>query len=546
MELFNFINRNKFQLLFIVFVVSYALNYSFFGYDDADGGYTLALSWRIFNGEIPYKDFILVRPPLSPLFHSLTLLIIPDNYQMIFDRFFCYFLFASSSLLGALTIDKVFNLKELKLNPCLLATIGFVFSVGSFPAMAWHTVDAVFFASIGVFILVCSSSIKSVVLGVFFLFLSALCKQPFYLMPFAGIFFIAFVNKNYKQLVISILSLVLCIGIFLFILHCQNNLENYISLTSGSTELTDLISAGVLSYLNIKTWCFLLPFGLCLVAKKYFEFSKIIIIKENVIPYLFISVVLVFPLLKFIYTLLYNEVSYNYFFRDNVAQLLFIITCFLLLANLSLEKKWVTLLFLIVISWSASISWGYKTPVLFSTPLLFGFLLVSQQFFKIKIGILALYTLFIGSLTYLIAYQKPYCNPLRQSLTYNIGHIFPKMKHINVGKETYDKYKEFSVLIVKYGMNFKTLPGMPLANYLTNTNSPVKIDWIFNAETNNENQNIINELGLKKTIIFVEKSPQLIHVSDSKTKFNSSVTYFIKKNWLKIDSTNYFEIYKKN
>jgi hypothetical protein len=118
------------------------------------------------------------------------------------------------------------------------------------------------------------------------------------------------------------------------------------------------------------------------------------------------------------------------------------------------------------------------------------------------------------------------------------------MKYINVSKETHDKYTEFSYLVAKYGVNFKTLPGMPLSNYLTCTNSPIKIDWVFNAETNNENQNIINELGFKKTIVFMEKSPQLIGVSDSKEKFNSTVAYFIKNNWQKIDSTIYFEIYK--
>jgi len=95
MKIVNYLNRNKFQVLFILFVTFYALYYSFYGYDDADGGYTLALSWRICNGEFPYRDFILVRPPLSPLFHSLPLFILPDNYQIIFDRFLCYLLFAS-------------------------------------------------------------------------------------------------------------------------------------------------------------------------------------------------------------------------------------------------------------------------------------------------------------------------------------------------------------------------------------------------------------------------------------------------------------------
>jgi hypothetical protein len=410
--------------------------------------------------------------------------------------------------------------------------------------MAWHTVDAIFFASIGVYILVCKSSIYSVFWGILFLFLSALCKQPFYLMPFAGVVFISITYKNWKKSITAILTLFLFIGVFFLILYRQDAVSNFISLTSGSTKLRDLISAGILNYLNISSLYLLLPFGLWLILKKRLIFKQILI-KETLVPYFFISILLGFPLLKFTYVLLFKEVTYSTFFRDSTAKLLFLTTIFFLLANLSKEKKWFTLWFLTLISWCASISWGYQTPILFSTPILFGFLLASNQFFGIKkIIYLALYTLLIGSITYFVAYQKPYCNPVRHLLTYKIDHIFPKMKYINVSKETHDKYTEFSYLVAKYGVNFKTLPGMPLSNYLTCTNSPIKIDWVFNAETNNENQNIINELGFKKTIVFMEKSPQLIGVSDSKEKFNSTVAYFIKNNWQKIDSTIYFEIYK--
>lgn len=215
------------------------------------------------------------------------------------------------------------------------------------------------------------------------------------------------------------------------------------------------------------------------------------------------------------------------------------------MANLSQDKKSITLWFLILVSWTAGISWGYQTPVLFSTPLIFGFLLASYQYFEVKkITNLALYTLLLGTIIYFVAYQKPYGNPMRHSLTYEVADLFPKLKFIKVGKDTHDKYTEFASLVSKYGSNFKTLPGMPLSNYLTNTISPIKIDWVINAETNNENNLIIKDLGFKKTIIFMEKNSLFIDVSNSKEKFNSSVAYFIKTNWQKVDSTNYFEIYK--
>ena len=74
---------DKYKIIFTLFVISYAILYSLDGFDDADRGYTLALSWRIFNGEIPYRDIILVRPPFSPFFHSIFLYFIPDNYEIL-------------------------------------------------------------------------------------------------------------------------------------------------------------------------------------------------------------------------------------------------------------------------------------------------------------------------------------------------------------------------------------------------------------------------------------------------------------------------------
>ncbi|MDQ6723325.1 MAG: hypothetical protein M3Z01_03560 [Thermoproteota archaeon] len=521
--------------------------YSFYGYNDADDGYTLALSWRIINGEIPYRDFIMVRPPLSPLFHALFLYIIPNDYQIIFDRFFCYLLFALSSLLGAYTIDKAFGLKDFKINPSLLATVGFVFSVNCFPPMGWHTIDAIFFASIGIYILVCFSSTYSVIIGLLFLFLSALCKQPFYLMPIAGVVFVSLLHKNWNKTIISIISILVFTSVFFLILYKEDALKNFIELTTGSTKLVELLSAGFINYIAVNPLYLILLLASWLILKNPFKF-KYLSLNRDLVPYFFISILLLIPLARFIYILLFKEVTYQTSFSGNaIGKILFLITIFALVANISREKKWITLWFLILVSWCSSISWGNKTPALFSLPFIFGFLLVSNQFFRVKnIANLAMYILVLGTVTYLIAYQKPYCNPLRQELTYKIDHLFPKLKNIKVSKEIHDKYTELAELIIKYGNNFKTLPGMPLSNYLTNTKSPIVIDWVFNAETNNINSDIINGLKFKKTIIFMEKYPQLISISDSKEKFNSSVAYFIKKNWQKIDTTNYFEIYKAN
>jgi len=536
------------NIIFMVFIIAYFIVYAFYGFNDADDGFTLAHSWRVFSGAIPYKDFILVRPPLSPLFHTLTLYLVPDNYQIIFERFLFYILLALSSLFGSLVIDNAFKLKDFQISPYLLATVGFVFSVHNFPPMPWHTVDGIFFASLGIFILVRFTASYSIIFGMLFLFFSALCKQPFYLMPLAGIAYTTIALKDWRKLVVSILSLLGFISAFLFILFKLKALSSFINLTSGSTKIRDLLYAGGIKYFSINSVFLIVPAVIWVVTQKLSKNKKLSRITV-LVPYSFISILLFFPLSWFVYTVFYKGTPYNIansaFFVDSTATLLFFSAIFLFIANFALEKKWIILWFLTLLSWCASISWGYQTPVLFSTPLLFGFFVASYQYFKIiNLAKLAIYTLLIGTLTYYVAYQKPFCNPVRHDLNYEISDIFPKLKFIKVGKDTHDKYHELKYLVNKYGNNFKTLPGMPLSNYLTNTTSPIPIDWVINAETNNNDDDILNVLSQKRPVVFIEKEPQIISITNLKGKFTSPVTYLIKSNWIKVESTKYFDIYK--
>jgi hypothetical protein len=532
----------KYQILLFLLVVVYFIYYGFYGYDDADYGYTLALSWRIINGELPYRDFFMVRPPFSPILHSVSLLLIPENYQLLFDRLLFYVLIALSSVFGALTINETF--KNDKFNPYLLASVGFVFSTHNFPPMAWHTVDAVFFSSLGAFLIVKSKSITSICFGMLFLFLAALCKQPFYLLPVVGLIYIFISNNQISRKISAVLSLVIYILLFVSILYYNNILFSFLSLTTGSTTLTDLFKAGVISYLRIDYIYILIPFIIWLLLKSTginFKFN----LNISILPYLFISTLLFIPTLKILSSIFSESISNNVSFTFDTSKLYFVCTFLLLIANLNKQRQWLSLWFLLTVSWCASISWGYLTPVFFSLPLVYGVLYVSHRYFKLEnIKFFAIFMLLIGLGNYFIAYQKPYCNPNRSELKYGIGGIFPKLSHIKVSREMHDKYLDFHNLHNKYGDNFKTLPGMPLSNYLTNTKPATKLDWVFNAESNYNNETIIEDLASNKTVVFLEKFPQLIDVSDSNEKFNSKVAYFIKMNWNLLESTSFFDVYR--
>src|SRR5947209_19372978 len=57
-------------LLFLVLVPLCAhFLFSWMGFTPTDEGFTLAHSRRILDGEVPHRDFIIIRPFFSPLMH---------------------------------------------------------------------------------------------------------------------------------------------------------------------------------------------------------------------------------------------------------------------------------------------------------------------------------------------------------------------------------------------------------------------------------------------------------------------------------------------
>lgn len=527
------------KIIFFVIVIAYFIIYGFYGYNDEDDGFILALSWRVFNGEIPYKDFLLIRPPVSPLLHAIPLFIIPENFQVIFERFLFYIMVAVSSFFGSLSINRLFNLKKYEIDVFLLAAIGFVFSVSNFPPMPWHTIDGVFFASIGIFLLVGFSSSFSIVSGILMLFLSAMCKQSFFAMPIAGIIFVALVHKDWKKTILSILSLCIFVCATAFTFYELEALTNFVKFSKSSSNFKDLIKAGIFRYWNLNSIYFFVPIAYFLVLKKIHREVNY----KKTFSYITLILLIFLSLFKSFYTKIIEKSDNMFFLRDDLSVILLVIGSLYIIYNYTLSKEWNGMIFMVLLSWSAGISWGYPDPKFFSVPLIFLFFLISKDLFnEEKIKRVAYFSLIIGIFVYFIAYQYPYHNPPRSKLNYELSEYFPKLGQIKVGQKCYEKYKDFYSLTKKYKENFKTLPGMPLSNYLTNTKSPMSYDWMLNEETANFSNYLISEMERKKVTVFMEKEP-FFSITNNSSRSSSSVASFVLNNWIKIDSTDYFDIY---
>ncbi|MBA4358137.1 MAG: hypothetical protein C0405_10480, partial [Desulfovibrio sp.] len=116
-------------------------------YNPGDDGFILAYSWRIVNGQIPHRDFVYIRPPLSPLLHAVWLAL-PEQAQFLAARlsyslWFALagtaFLLCGSSLAGA-------HRPQARALTALFSALGVFWGLHYFGPMPWHTVDAVLFS----------------------------------------------------------------------------------------------------------------------------------------------------------------------------------------------------------------------------------------------------------------------------------------------------------------------------------------------------------------------------------------------------------------
>jgi hypothetical protein len=547
----------SFRTLFFLLPVLYFFLYGPYGLDDVDGGYTMGYVYRILSGQVPYRDFILVRPPLSIYLHCIPAFIFPSSHLLILERFIIYLNFAATALVSVWIIRQHFDLKKYQLDSYLLASIIFVFSVHNYPPMALHTTDGILLGVMGIYFLSSKNSVTGIFFGMLFLVSSALTKQSFYPMPLAGLLYL-FLTKSSRSVITGVLSLFVLAGGIYLLASAYHLIQPFVFWTNGSTHLKDFLEAGVFQYFkvtikHIKSIFILLAsfFVLKIISKRFFKVN------------LEYGWLLVFYSAKTFIQVLLN----SYYFHGNFIktenpyshpQLFFLISGAGILWIIFKERKkdtaLITLCFLLALSWCSSLSWGYATPILFSAPLMFGVIWINSEFFHFSRPRLLYYFLLTGGLV-CFGFAYYYCpmriaiipnyDSTRKDFTYDMGTVFPKLSSIRSDQNTFSKYTELKTLASKYGDHFKTLPTILLANYLTDTQSPINIDWPMDREINFNGDSIIYQLNKSNCYVFVD-TVQIARMNTVNYGWGSLATLYVMSHWKKIEDTHYFQVYHQS
>ena len=345
------------SVAFLLIVPTLAhLLFSWRGFAPVDDGFTLAYSRRILEGQVPHRDFIIIRPFVSPLLHT-PFVLFGGDYTYWVSRFFVWFQFACISWAWVCVIDRAFGNPFNNLMKLFIALVSFAASVHYFVLTAWHTVDGLFLSSIGVWMLVTQKQTTNRVIGYSLIAAAYLCKQSFLFMAPLSILLMGDWREKKYWLTITLPAALYCA----YLLVTGALSEAILQLASQS----GILSTGVVSYLNYGTLLGVLT-GYCSMfllststvplpgvrrATRYVGASLL-----TIMPAIFIAIGL--------YRASLATVSFGVF-----GMVLGVTLYYVSRGVTRSEDKIPILLIALLLAWSASLSVGYNFPTLLLGPL---------------------------------------------------------------------------------------------------------------------------------------------------------------------------------
>ncbi len=163
------------------------LLFSRLGFNPTDDGFTLAYARRLLAGQIPHRDFIIIRPCLSPLLHTPVVLW-GGEYTYWVSRLTVWCQLALIARTSVVVVGQLLDRSLTATTQLWLSLIVFAFTAHYFPIMAWHTIDGLLLSVLGL-LLIGRGGDSNRLIGYALLGAACLCKQSFVLLP-PGVLFL--------------------------------------------------------------------------------------------------------------------------------------------------------------------------------------------------------------------------------------------------------------------------------------------------------------------------------------------------------------------
>ncbi|EJG1155641.1 hypothetical protein CYI63_RS23240, partial [Vibrio parahaemolyticus] len=201
------------------------------------------MGWRMANGEFPYIDFSYVRPFMSLIHAVLIIEVFPDYAQLLTIKIIPLLQLFLSVWLTVQALEKKYISKTACISKYDIAIPGYLIASASLSYyMLWHTIDGIFYQSIGLYFISKFDYFRKdrfLFFASLFLFLGVLSKQNFLATFILSFLFVGFIY-GWKVLLKYILFGVVVQAIFYGGLYVSGYLWLYLDSVSSKTKLLDI------------------------------------------------------------------------------------------------------------------------------------------------------------------------------------------------------------------------------------------------------------------------------------------------------------------
>jgi hypothetical protein len=530
--------------LLIVPTVAHLL-FSWRGFAPVDDGFTLAYSRRILEGQIPHRDFIIIRPFLSPLIHT-PFVLFGGDYTYWISRFFVWFQFACISWAWVYVVHRAFDNPFNNLIKLFIGLVSFAASVHYFVLTAWHTVDGLFLSSIGLWILLTQKHTTRRVAGYLLIAAAYLTKQSFLFVAPLSVLLLGDWREKKYWLTISLPAA----GYGAYLLATGSLSEAVLQLTSQ----TGIVSTGVEGYLNYGILLGILAgYGsMFLLSTRAVPLLR----AERVSRYVGASILVVVPA-AFIAAGLYwgslAAVSFGVF-----GMVLGVVLYCVSKGITRDEDKIPIALLALLLAWSASLSVGYNFPTLLLGPLftlLTAFVYSRREALNLKFLQAAL---IIAGVAILVSFgmARPYYIYREQpssELTKSLDGVLPGGKLIYTNPNTYEFLVDLNNaidIVSERNRTYAIIPDVPGYWVQSRQMNPLPVDWPQPVELSNQYliNRVTSDLAAKRgEVIVIVQKVHAFYLADGFVPLDEDqypVVQYVRTHFRKTYETEFFELYE--
>lgn len=477
-----------------------------YGFSSNDYGYIYGLAWRVIEGQSIYTDFLSARPPLSPYLASFWLYVLPEDGQYYYTRIVNYVYAFLISYAQFVFISRHFDDFYKSLNKGLFLVVLMIFNI-NYIVHFWHTTDGLLMMSFALLIGFTKNApgIFRIIAMSFFIILAMSAKQSFYPLPFFTAFFFYFTYGKRKffefifTFAVELLLLLLCAYSFF-----HDQLFAYMSFKQYESQIGPFLEAAFVYYIMgfIYTAPILLliayvagrkKISLLLQKKRYYDaYSRVTVIFSKYFIIGYGLLLLQFSQIK-VMTGTNVIVFHTPLLGGFSALILWIIIDFITKQNRDV-KSYVALFLLLSIAWCSSLSWGYKTPSLYSGAIIFGFMYIYWLNTKKQIEDYIMYgVVFIYAFAILLLQIHNF-----SAKSYDLGIYSKKLSGIyqrNPAEMTELSFVNKKVQeCKKEGKTYTVLASSPYVHWIYDDYPTLSLDWVSNVEMLNKQDRLKKEI----------------------------------------------------